>query len=88
MKQTKMADNVLFVSSAFRHGYTQNDIERAIETKIYEGLLKGEDEIFAIIGFDTSGNPIEVFYNIISDNTIKVFHAMSLRPKVADQMNN
>ena len=83
-----MADKIIFVPSAFRHGYTQDDIEWAIETKIYEGLLKGEDEIYSIIGFDTSGNPIEVFYNIIDDETIKIFHAMSLRPKVADQMND
>ena len=31
-----MADRITFVQSAFRHGYTQDDIERAIETKIYE----------------------------------------------------
>ena len=46
------------------------------------------DKIYAIIGFDTSGNPIEIFYNIIDDETIKIFHAMSLRTKVADQMKN
>ena len=56
---------ILFVHSAFKHGYTQDDIERAIETKIYEGLLKGEDDIYAIIGFDTVANPMEVFYNVI-----------------------
>ena len=82
-----MADKILFVQSAFKHGYTQYDIVRAIETKIYEGLLKGEDDIYAIIGFDTDANPIEVFYNIIDDETIKVFHAMALRDKIAAQMN-
>ena len=82
-----MADKILFVQSAFRHGYTQDDIERAIETKIYEGLLKGEDDIFAIIGFDIAANPIEVFYNIIDDGTIKIFHAMALRDKIAAQMD-
>ena len=82
-----MADNIRFVPSAFWHGCTQDDIEWAIETKIYDGLLRGEDDIFAIIGFDTVANPIEVFYNIIDDNTIKVFHAMPLRDKVAAQMN-
>jgi len=82
-----MADKIIFIPSALRHGYTQDDIERAIETKIYEGLLNGEDEIYAIIGFSTSGNPIEVFYNIIDDETIKIFHAMSLRAKIAEQMN-
>ena len=82
-----MADKILFVQSAFKHGYTQDDIVQAIETKIYEGLLRGEDDIYAIIGFDTAANPIEIFYNIIDDETIKVFHAMALRDKVAAQMN-
>jgi len=82
-----MSDKILVVQSAFKHGYTQNDIERAVETKIYEGLLKGENDIYAIIGFDTAGNPMEIFYNIIDDNTIKVFHAMYLRDKIAAQMN-
>jgi len=60
-----MAEKILYVQSAFKHGYTQEDIERAIDTKIYEDNLKGEDDIYVIIGFDTIANPIEVFYNII-----------------------
>jgi len=83
-----MTDKILYVKSAFKHGYTQDDIECAIETKIYEDTLKGEDDIFVIIGFDTVANPIEVFYNIIDDETIKVFHAMELREKVLAQMDN
>jgi len=83
-----VADKILFEDVAFKHGYTQKDIERAIETQIYDGLLQGEDDVFAIIVFDTSANPIEVFYNIIDDETIKVFHAMYLRDKVAAQMRN
>ena len=81
-----MADKILFEDTAFKHGYTQKDIEQAIETQIYDGLLEGEDNIFAIIGFDTAANPIEVFYNIIDNETIKVFHAMYLREKIAAQM--
>jgi len=83
-----MADKILYVQSAFKHGYTQDDIERAIDTKIYEDSLKGEDDIYVIIGFDTVANPIEVFYNIIDDETIKVFHAMELRDKIAAQMDD
>jgi len=82
-----MADNILYVKSAFKHGYTQEDIERAIETKIYEDTLKGEDDIYVIIGFDTVANPMEIFYNIIDGETIKVFHAMELRDKIAAQMD-
>jgi len=82
-----MTDKILFVKSAFDHGYTEKDIEQAIRTKIYDGLLWGEDDIYAIIGFDIVANPIEVFYNIIDDDTIKVFHAMALRDKIAVQMD-
>ncbi|MDR0301013.1 MAG: hypothetical protein LBI04_01715 [Treponema sp.] len=82
-----MADNILYTQSAFKHGYTQDDIERAIETKIYEDNLKGEDDIYVIIGFDTVANPIEVFYNIIDDETIRIFHAMELRDNIAAQMD-
>ena len=82
-----MADKILYVKSAFKHGYTQDDIERAIDTRIYEDTLKGEDDIYVIIGFDTIANPIEVFYNIIGIDTIKVFHAMELRDKIAAQMD-
>jgi len=81
-----MLDNIWYVQSAFNHGYTEEDIERAIRTKIYDGLLWGEDDIYAIIGFDRVANPIEVFYNIIDDDTIRVFHAMALRDKIAIQM--
>jgi len=77
-----MADSILFVKSAFKHGYTQKDIERAIETKICEGLLKAEDEIYVIVGIDTVANPIEIFYNYIDDEAIKVFHVMALSEKI------
>jgi hypothetical protein len=82
-----MADHILYTQSAFKHGYTQDDIERAIDTKIYEDNLKGEDEIYVIIGFDTVANPIEVFYNIIDGEMIKIFHAMELRDNIAAQMD-
>ena len=64
-----------------------DDIKRAVRTKIYDGLLEGEDDTNVIIGFDTVANPIEVFYSYIDDETIKVFNAMVLRDKTAAQMN-
>jgi len=81
-----MADKILFVQSAFKHGYTQKDIEKAIETKICEGLLKEEDEIYVIVGFNAVANPIEVFYNYIDNETIKIFHAMTLSEKIRKQL--
>jgi len=82
-----MEPEIVCVLSAFKHGYTKEDIKRAFRTKIYDGLLRGEDDAYVIIGFDTVANPIEVFYNSIDDETVRVFHAMALRDKTAALMN-
>jgi hypothetical protein len=34
---------------------------------------------YAVIGFDIAGNPLEIMYNLIDDDTIIVFHAMKAR---------
>ena len=41
--------------------------------------VKGLPEKHAVIGLDRAGNPLEVMYNTINDNTISVFHAMKAR---------
>jgi hypothetical protein len=82
-----MEDRVLFSSSAFKHHETEADIYRAIETKIYEGRIKGWDNKSAIIGFNTQGNPIEVMYNIIDSGSIQVFYAMKARKGVIAQLD-
>jgi hypothetical protein len=38
------------------------------------------------LGFDTAANPLEVFYNIIDDKTVKIFHAMKCRDTVIAQL--
>ena len=82
-----MEPKIVCVPSAYKHGYTMDDIKRAYRTKIFEDTLEGEDDVNVIIGFDTVANPIEVFYNIIDEETIRVFHAMALRDKTAALMN-
>jgi hypothetical protein len=78
---------VVFNPSAFKHHETEADIYRAIETKIYEGRIKGRDNKFAIVGFNTKGNPIEVMYNIINSGNVQVFHAMKARKGVIAQLD-
>ena len=51
----------------------------ALKTKIYAAAIEGLPEKYAVIGFDRAGNPLEVMYNPIDDNTINVFHAMKAR---------
>jgi len=32
-----------------------------------------------LIGFDKNANPIEILYNILDNDTVRVFHAMKCR---------
>jgi hypothetical protein len=81
-----MEPEIVFVPSAFRHGVTREDILHACRTRIRAGLLNGNSNKYGFIGFNRAGNPIEVFYNPIGDDTIKVFHAMGCRNGIMDQM--
>jgi hypothetical protein len=81
-----MEPEIIFESPVFKHGVTREDVRHAYETRIYEGPLEGYDNKYAFIGFNQNGNPIEVFYNPIGDDTIKVFHAMGCRSGIIAQL--
>jgi hypothetical protein len=83
-----MEPEIVFVPSAFKHGVTQNDIIHAYRTKIRAGLLESCGNKYGFIGFNRVGNPIEVFYNPISDDAIKVFHAMGCRIGIIAQIES
>ena len=81
-----MEPEIIIVPPAFKHGVTRKDIHHAYETKIFDGPLESYTNKHAFIGFNMAGNPIEVFYNPIGDDTIKVFHAMDCRNGIIDQL--
>jgi len=72
-----------FNSAAFKHGVSEADIHWAFDTVKYDGWInegKGQDkDKYLLIGFDRKGNPLEILYSFIDDNTISVFHAMKCR---------
>ena len=75
-----MVQKIEFIETAFRHGYTEEDIRHGIDTQIKDALLSGYEDTYGLVGFDRIGRPIEIMYNRIDDETIEVFHAMKLRP--------
>jgi hypothetical protein len=81
-----MEPEFIFVSSAFKHGVTKEDIYHAYKTMILKGFLEGYNNKCAFIGFNCVGNPIEVFYNPIGNDTIKVFHAMGCQSRTIAQI--
>ena len=76
----------MFVSSAFKHGVTREDIIHAYRNRTSDSLLESYSNKYAFIGYNRAGNPIEVFYNPIGEDAIKVFHAMDCRDSVRAQL--
>jgi hypothetical protein len=70
---------VEFNRAAFQHDICKEDILHALKSKIYAAAVEGLPEKYAVIGFDRAGNPLEIMYNPVDDDTISVFHAMKLR---------
>jgi len=73
---------IKFCRSAFKHGISEADIRWAIDTVKYDGCLEGDEDIEnkrLLIGFDRNANPLEIYYNILDTNTVRIFHAMKCR---------
>jgi hypothetical protein len=74
-----MEPEIVFVPSAFKHGFSEADIRWAIRTHIRDVLVDEYEDKYALIGFDAKGNTLEIMYNLIDNQTRKVYHAMRCR---------
>jgi hypothetical protein len=70
---------VEFNEAAFRHNIDKEDILYAYRNRIYDAVINELPEKYAVIGLNRAGNPLEILYNQVDDNTISIFHAMRLR---------
>jgi hypothetical protein len=72
-----------FISSAFRHNFTEADIRWALNNHLADGVVEEGDESTRVaIGFDSSVNLLlEVMYHELQDGTALVFHAMKCRKR-------
>ena len=71
--------NIQFVQSAFRHGIKEEDIRWAFLHPYYDGPIEAMENKFIRLGFDRSGNLLEIMYNENDKFTAKIFHAMICR---------
>jgi hypothetical protein len=65
--------------SAFRHGIAEKDILRALELPLFDRLMPQYQNKYMLLGFDRNSNLLEIMYNIKSDGSYNVFHAMKCR---------
>ena len=77
-----MALEIEFVPSAFKHNISEENIRWVLLNHLADGIIEEDNEMKHLsIGFDKTGQLLEVFYNLIDEEKIKVFHAMKCRKK-------
>jgi hypothetical protein len=79
MEKNTRAEHIIYNEAAFRHNVTKDDIQYAVTRFLYDALIEGYENKFLLIGFDRSGNLLEIMYNEIDEVWINVFHAMKCR---------
>jgi hypothetical protein len=78
---------VTFVPSAFKHGVTEANIRHAILNFKYDDVFDDDIEKHLVIGFDSNANLLEIMYNVIDEQNLKVFHAMKCRDAFLPLLN-
>ena len=75
--------------TALEHGADAQDIQHATTHAIqtFQYFDEWDRKRILIIGQDRSGNMLELITTIRSDQTTRVFHAMKLRPKFQNLIN-
>jgi uncharacterized DUF497 family protein len=79
--------DIRFSKSAFKHGVTKADVMRAVINVLYDDMLDEANDKHLLIGFDCNGNLLEIIYNVIDDETIRVFHAMKCTDEFIKLLN-
>jgi len=65
--------------SAFKHGVTESNIRYAILNWMYDDILENDPDKYLLIGFDDNANLLEIMYNVVDGQNVRVFHAMKCR---------
>jgi hypothetical protein len=78
---------VKFIPSAFKHGVSEANIRHAILNYKYDDIFDNDPEKHLLIGFDSNANLLEIMYNVIDEQCIKIFHAMKCRDAFLPLLN-
>jgi hypothetical protein len=71
-----MFEDIEFNWAAFRHHISEEDIRWAFFHYRYDGPMEDMENKYLRLGFDRSGNLLEIMYNEIDEHTANIFHAM------------
>jgi hypothetical protein len=65
--------------SALRHGIAEEDILSALALPLVDRLMTQYRNKYLLLGFDRNSNLLEIMYNIKTDGSYNIFHAMKCR---------
>jgi hypothetical protein len=72
--------NVIINDSALKHKeITEEDIHRALSYPLIDRLMPQFQNKYLLIGFGSNANLLEIMYNIRTDGSYNIFHAMKCR---------
>jgi len=66
-------------SALKRKEITEEDILQALALPLVDRLMPKYQNKYLLIGFDRKGNLLEIMYNIRTDGSYNIFHAMKCR---------
>jgi len=70
--------------SAFKHGYTEQDVYSAFSSYFLNKPIKDSDGVEVLLGFSTNGEILELFFEVV-DRRYIVFHMMKCRKQFLEQ---
>ena len=74
--------DVVFASSAFRHGYTKQDFYELLAGQYLKiRSRRGIDDVYELLGRNLSGAYLHVVYRVLPDYRYRVFHMNRMTEK-------
>jgi len=72
---------VVFVPSAFRHGYTEADFYELIAGRYLKiRSQRGLEDVYELVGQNLAGDYLHIVYRVLSDG-LRVFHISRMTDK-------
>ena len=66
---------VVFVPSAFRHGYAEEDFYELVASHALKlRSQRGLDDVYELPGQNLAGDYLHIVYRVLADSRLRVFH--------------
>ena len=75
-------EKVVFVPSAFRHGYAKEDFYGVLAGRYFKiRSQRGLEDVYELLGRNLEGDYLHIVYRILPDGRLRVFHMSRMTEK-------